>query len=524
MKSGVFPLLSLLPLVLSSPIPHSAGDHGTCSSKPHNVVDCIHKYKVEIVTNSSPEFQSAVHPFNTRVPFEPLAVTIPKTASEVSIAVQCARIYKVKVAARSGGHSYGGYNLGGKDGSLVIDLLNFHQIKVNEDTGVAEVGPAARVGNLATELYKYGRGLAFGTCPGVGVGGHVLHGGLGPHTRLWGVLLDNILDMQVVLADGSISKVNAESNPELFWALRGAGSSYGIVTKFRFKTYPAPKEVINFDLTLPETVLTTASGKVDLILALQEFGLDAPKEIGLQIFYLNGVFMVSGMYFGTDGVSGYESAIEPLVNKLPKGAEMKVAKLGYLETLMKAGMVKSLDVPVVGYNASEAFFSTSLTITEGYPMTREMLTPFFENLEPTNPALKNVPITWLVLAELHGGGNSALNSAPQSSSSFAHRDTLFTWQFLGVTPDAQPPFPQSGIDFIHNIFNSITAPMPKEEVKGYVNMFDSTLDADEAHRRYYGNGPWDGKEGSVGVYEKLVGLKEKWDPQSVFWNPQAIGV
>lgn len=156
--------LLLLPLVLSSPVPKPPG---TCSTSPHNVVDCIHKYKVEIVSNSSPDFQSAVHPFNTRLPWEPLAVTIPKTSTEVSIAVQCARIHKVKVAARSGGHSYGGYSIGGQDGSLVIDLLNFHDIKVDQKTGVATVGPAVRVGNLATTLYENGkRGLAFGTCPG----------------------------------------------------------------------------------------------------------------------------------------------------------------------------------------------------------------------------------------------------------------------------------------------------------------------------------------------------------------------
>ena len=140
---------------------------GTCSPRPHNVVDCISKQHVEIVTNTSADFSAAVHPFNTRVPWEPLAVTIPKNAKEVSIAVKCAKTYGVKVAARSGGHSYGGYDLGGRDGSLVIDLLNFYDISLDPTTNIASVGPAVRLGNLATELFKKGkRGIAFGTCPG----------------------------------------------------------------------------------------------------------------------------------------------------------------------------------------------------------------------------------------------------------------------------------------------------------------------------------------------------------------------
>lgn len=113
---------------------------------------------------------------------------------------------------------------------------------------------------------------------------------------------------------------------------------------------------------------------------------------------------------------------------------------------------------------------------------------------------------------------------PQGSTSFSHRDTLFTWQFLGITYDSKPPFPQAGVDFIHGIFSSMAGKLPPQDVKGYVNMFDSTLSPAEAHRRYYGNAPWDGKSGSEGLYDRLVDLKHRFDPDFVFWNPQAIGV
>lgn len=135
------------------------------------------------------------------------------------------------------------------------------------------------------------------------------------------------------------------------------------MTKFFFKTYPVPQNVINFDLGFPESVPTTVEGKVDVILALQKYGLHAPKEIGLQIFYLNGMFSVSGMYFGD--ASKYKQAIQPLEKLLPQGSNINTTTLGYLQTLEKAGLVTTgtLQVPVVGYNESEAFVSCAPAIT-----------------------------------------------------------------------------------------------------------------------------------------------------------------
>lgn len=163
-KYSTFAFLLLTRFSVASPV---VNPPETCSTKPHEVVDCISKQHIEIVTDASPDFSAAVHPFNTRVPWKPLAVTIPKNAKEVSIAVKCAKGSSVKVAARSGGHSYGGYDLGGQDGSLVIDLLNFHDISLDPATNIVAVDPAVRLGNLATELFNKGRrGIAFGTCPG----------------------------------------------------------------------------------------------------------------------------------------------------------------------------------------------------------------------------------------------------------------------------------------------------------------------------------------------------------------------
>lgn len=101
---------------------------------------------------------------------------------------------------------------------------------------------------------------------------------------------------------------------------------------------------------------------MDVILALQKYGLHVTKEIGLQIFYLNGVFSVAGFYFGD--ASKYKKVIQPLEKLLPPGTNITTSTLGYLKTLEKAGMVTTgtLTVPVVGYNESEAFVSSTPAI------------------------------------------------------------------------------------------------------------------------------------------------------------------
>ena len=124
---------------------------------------------METYTQGSPlsSWTTVIAPFNLRVPFQPAALVLPKTPTEVSSSLQCAKLYGVKVQPRGGGHSYASFGLGGKDGSLVIDMNRFNSIEVDPVTQIAKVGSGVRLGNLANALYKNGgRALPHGTCPG----------------------------------------------------------------------------------------------------------------------------------------------------------------------------------------------------------------------------------------------------------------------------------------------------------------------------------------------------------------------
>lgn len=157
-------------------------------------------------------------PWNLRCAPKPLAVVHPVDPEDVSVAVKLAAKYGIPIQARSGGHSFASYSLGGKDGALIIDLNKMDTVVVDQETWKATVGGGARLRGVTKGFYDQGkRTIAHGTCPQVGIGGHATVGGQGPLSRMYGLTLDHVLEAEVVLADGTITKASAEENPDLFF-------------------------------------------------------------------------------------------------------------------------------------------------------------------------------------------------------------------------------------------------------------------------------------------------------------------
>lgn len=171
---------------------------------------------------------------------EPILVALPATADQVAGAVLCARAVgpKTQIVARGGGHSYEAYSLA-KDG-LVVDLRRMAYINfVDEAKGIVDVGAGYWLGAVYELLLQKGWVLPGGDCPSVGIGGHALGGGFGLLSRKWGIVSDTILEMDMVDATGKLLTLSETSNPDLFYAMRGAGQgSYGIVTRFRVQAVP----------------------------------------------------------------------------------------------------------------------------------------------------------------------------------------------------------------------------------------------------------------------------------------------
>lgn len=203
------------------------------------LVECLTLHGVPYVTSSSSVWTVFAATFNVRLQYEPAAIALPSTTEHVSHAVMCAKESGIKVQPKSGGHSYASFSTGGVNGILEIDLENFNTITLDNSTNLVSVGGGVRLGNLALEIYNRNeRAMAHGTCPGVGVGGHATHGGYGCKSRLpsgesrvggvhfnfsadssraWGLALDQIVALDVVLANGSCVHATDTSYPDVYY-------------------------------------------------------------------------------------------------------------------------------------------------------------------------------------------------------------------------------------------------------------------------------------------------------------------
>jgi FAD/FMN-containing dehydrogenase len=182
----------------------------------------------------------AVH--NGMIDRRPALIVRCESADEVARCIAFARANDVPVAVRGGGHNGGG--LGVVDEGLVIDLAGINEVAVDEQSNTVRVGGGCTWGEVDRVTAEYGRATPSGVISTTGVGGLTLGGGLGHLTRRYGLTIDSLIGAEVVLADGSIVHASASEHPELFWALRGGGGNFGVVTSFEFRTHPVGAAVM----------------------------------------------------------------------------------------------------------------------------------------------------------------------------------------------------------------------------------------------------------------------------------------
>ena len=180
----------------------------------------------------------------------PAVIIRPVDAEEVARIVSLARETGMELAVRSGGHSTAGHSV--SEGGIVLDLSNMKdlQIDVKNRTAWAETGLTA--GEVTTAAAAHGLAIGFGDTGSVGIGGITLGGGVGYLVRKHGLTIDNLLAAEVVTADGQILQVDENNHPDLFWAIRGGGGNFGVVTRFKFRLHEVPS-IVGGMLILPAT-------------------------------------------------------------------------------------------------------------------------------------------------------------------------------------------------------------------------------------------------------------------------------
>ena len=162
----------------------------------------------------------------------PALVLQPTSATDVAAAVGFAREHGLLLGIKGGGHNIAGTAIA--EGGLTLDLSRMRQVAVDPDARLAHVGPGCRLGEVDQATQAHGLATVLGFVSETGLAGLTLGGGFGYLTRRFGWTVDNLAEVEIVGADGQVRIANRDQHPELFWALRGGGGNFGVVTRFSF--------------------------------------------------------------------------------------------------------------------------------------------------------------------------------------------------------------------------------------------------------------------------------------------------
>ncbi len=201
----------------------------------------------------------------------PAAIARCAGAQDVVRAVQFAATHDLLVAVRGGGHSLPGHSV--CEGGFMIDLAPMQNVRVDPKARSVRVDPGVLLGTMDREAQAFGLAVPAGTVSHTGVAGLTLGGGFGRLSRKLGLTIDNLLSVDIVTADGRLQRASAAENPDLFWAVRGGGGNFGVVTSFEFRGHEIPSRLVGGSLFFP----FAQAGRV--LRALMEISARAPDEL-----------------------------------------------------------------------------------------------------------------------------------------------------------------------------------------------------------------------------------------------------
>lgn len=193
-------------------------------------------FRGEIVGREDHDYDDARSLYNGMIDKRPRFIARCADVADVTAAVNFGRENNLLIAVRGGGHNGGG--LGSCDDGLVIDLAPMKGVRVDPERRGVRVGPGCTQGDVDHATHAFGLAVPAGIVSTTGIAGLTLGGGHGYLTRQFGLTIDNLIEADVVLADGSFVTTSESQNPDLFWALRGGGGNFGVVTSFRFRAHP----------------------------------------------------------------------------------------------------------------------------------------------------------------------------------------------------------------------------------------------------------------------------------------------
>ena len=225
-----------------------------------------------LITRSDSDYDEARSLYNAMIDKRPLLIAKCVDTADIIAAVNFGREHNLLIAIRGGGHN--GPGLASCDDGLVIDLSMMKGVRVDPARAIVRVEPGCTSGDVDHATHVFGLAVPFGIVASTGVAGLTLGGGTGYLTRKYGLTIDNLLEADVVLADGSFVTASKNDHPDLFWALRGGGGNFGVVTSFLFQAHPVK-------MVFAGPIFWDAAYAREIMRAYRDFLPKAPEELGI---------------------------------------------------------------------------------------------------------------------------------------------------------------------------------------------------------------------------------------------------
>jgi FAD/FMN-containing dehydrogenase len=445
-------------------------------------IDALAKtIKGKIILPSHADYDTYRAVAHVNFDYRPLLVVRVGDAPDVADTLAFARTNKLPIAVRSGGHSTCGHS--GCDGGVVIDMRNLNGMEINQQDMTAWVGSGLTAGEVTHQLEQHRLIIGFGDSASVGVSGLTLGGGIGYLVRKHGLTIDSLLAAEVVTANGDILIADATQNTELFWALRGGGGNFGVVTRFKFRVHSLP-EFTGGPMILPASPEVLAG----FVAAAQA----APEE-------LSAILMVM--------------PAPPLPFLPPEiiGKTVIIAMMAYAGPAADAQAAlapfRTLALPIVDLVGPAPYSSMYLPEDPNLKTTVSVRTLFMNKLDRDEAAkilaLLDRCDAPMRVAQVRVLGGAAGRVA-KDATAFAHRDWPIMTAFLAMDGSTTAALRHD------QWATTCVKSFPQEADGAYVN-FLGTGEADRL-RAAYPRATW----------ERLRDVKRQYDPENLFRLNQNI--
>ncbi|KAI3459251.1 hypothetical protein Pfo_015914 [Paulownia fortunei] len=457
---------------------------------------------------------------------KPIAIIMPESKEKLIDSVLCCRKGSWEIRVRCGGHSYEGSSYIASDGSpfVLIDMMNLDRVSVDLESEVAWVEGGATLGQTYYTISESSRvhGFSAGSCPTVGIGGHISGGGFGLLSRKYGLAADNVVDALLIDADGRLLN-RAAMGEEVFWAIRGGGGGiWGIVYAWKIQLLRVPETVTGFIVSRPGSkrhVLKLVNKWQHVAPKLEdEFYLSAFVGAGLPQMKTIGMSATfKGFYLGpkTEAVSILNGVFPELGISEGDCKEMTwIESILYFSGLNNGSSISSLKDRFL---QNKTYFKAKSDYVRT-PISRTGIASAIEILEKE-------PKGYVIL-DPYGG---AMHKISSESIAFPHRKgNLFTIQYLVEWKAEHNANSKDYIDWIRGFYNAMAPYVSSGPRAAYINYMDfdlgvmdflnssaSVADAVEMARIW-------GEKYFLKNYDRLVRAKTLIDPSNVFRNQQGI--